>query len=62
MDLAAALVADFIVCAVTDPMPGQRRIVKLSYEEPFEALTSRRFLAWRWYVLQFDAGQTHFGE
>jgi hypothetical protein len=34
-DYSAHLARNFILCAVTDPMPGERRLMKLSYEETF---------------------------
>lgn len=55
-ELAGALSTDFIVCAVTDPDPGKRKILKLSYEKPF-GHRARSFLAWRHKVLKIDTPQ-----
>jgi hypothetical protein len=61
MALAEALVDDFIVCAVMEPLAGNRQIVKLSYERPFD-IESQRFLAWRWTRLEFDAPQSRLAD
>jgi len=46
LDLAEALVGNFIVCAVCDPLPGTRQILNSpTNEEPF-AQRTRSLLPW----------------
>lgn len=65
MALSEALAEYFIVCSVMEPSPSRRRIVKLSYEEPF-GVELPHALAWRWTTLELDArssrlaGSYHF--